>query len=468
MFRKLILSALFFLAVNISAEIKNVPSQYSTIQAAVDAAVNGDTVLVAPGTYVENVVIRGKNIVLTGTYYITGDRSLIASTIIDGSSPINADTASCVLIRGGVDSTGVLQGFTLTKGKGTAWNDEHSAGVYREGGGLLVALSSPIIQDNIIKENIVNNLSGIVSTGGGGVRIGDGFVRFYNNVVMNNYARYGAGIVLNYTGGEFKNNIVCANYGSLQYGGGSGFWLNGGYNRPIVIENNSIADNSSNNSGTSGGIFGYGNVAATIRNNVIWRNTSPGMNQIIGNSLIVRYCNVQGGFSGAGNINSDPLFADSNYILQPGSPCVDKGDSSVIYNDLPDQGNPSIAKYPSRGGLRNDMGAYGGPLARILTNQLIGIQQISSNVPSGYVLSQNYPNPFNPATKIMFALKQTGFVTLKIYDITGRLVKVLAEEVLNTGEYESVFNAGELSSGIYFYTLRTDNFVQTKKMILTK
>jgi hypothetical protein len=99
---------------------------------------------------------------------------------------------------------------------------------------------------------------------------------------------------------------------------------------------------------------------------------------------------------------------------------------------------------------------------------IVGINQISSNVPDKYKLEQNYPNPFNPTTKINFAITQSGFVNLKVYDITGKEVANLVNEKLATGSYSYEFNASVLSSGIYFYSLKTDNFVSTKKMILVK
>jgi len=457
----LVLSALICFAANSYSTIINVPSQYTTIQAAINASVNGDTVLVAPGTYMENINFRGKNIVVTSTYYTTNNPATIYSTIIDGSNPVSPDTGSCVIIASGEDSTTVLQGFAITRGTGTKWNDEHFAGVYREGGGILVQYSSPIIKNNIIYNNEVTNLSGVTSTGGGGVRIGDSYVRFYNNIVMNNTGRYGAGIVLNYTGGEYKNNVICSNYGSFQYGAGSGVWINNVFSRPLTIINNTIAGNSS----TSGICGVYGGSFASLRNNIIWGNT--GGTQVSA-SLNINYSDVQGGYAGAGNINLDPMFADSNYILQAGSPCVDKGDSSTIYNDLEDPNNPTFAKFPSRGGLRNDMGAYGGPLSRILTNQLIGIPHIGSELPGQFALYQNYPNPFNPATKITFDLPHSDYVTLKIYDILGREIKTIVNEYKAAGRYTVDFNSGGLASGIYFYKLTSENISLTKKMVLTK
>jgi hypothetical protein len=279
---------------------------------------------------------------------------------------------------------------------------------------------------------------------------------------MNNTAKYGAGVVLNYTGGEYKNNIVCANYGSFMYGSGSGLWINNVFSRPLTITNNTIAGNSS--SGGFSGLYGNGTFPQ-IRNNIVWGNTGGVQ---ASNTLTIRYSNVQGGAPGAGNINADPMFADSNYILQTASPCVDKGDSSTIYNDIEDPGNPTYAKFPSRGGLRNDMGAYGGPLARILTNQLIGIPGIGSEVPQQFVLYQNYPNPFNPATKITFDLPQSTNISLKIYNLLGKEIQTLANGFKHAGRYTVDFNSTGLASGVYFYKLEAAEFSLTKKMILAK
>src|SRR5437867_3271666 len=93
------------------ALIRNVPGGYPTIQSAINASVNGDTILVEPGTYTENINFRGKRVVLTSRYYLNYDPSYINTTVINGSNPSNPDTASCVIINSGEDSTTVLQGF---------------------------------------------------------------------------------------------------------------------------------------------------------------------------------------------------------------------------------------------------------------------------------------------------------------------------------------------------------------------
>jgi hypothetical protein len=459
-------SALLFLVTLTYSNIINIPGQQPTIKAGINAAVNGDTVLVEPGTYFENINFRGKRIVLTSRYYINNDPSMIVNTIINGSTPIYPDTASCVIMSSGEDSTTVLQGFTITGGTGTRWNDEHGPGnIYREGGGILIQYSSPVIKNNIIRNNQAINTSGSVSAGGGGMRIGDSNPKVLNNIIMLNQGIYGPGVVLNYSGATFKNNIVCLNSGGQAFSGGGAFWiLSNSSAGPRILENNTIMNNSAT-TGT-GGILCSGSTV-TIRNNIIRGNTSPGNTQIFGGGTVT-YCNVQNGFAGTGNISSDPLFADSNYILQTGSPCVDAGDSNIIYNDPPDPNNPQLALYPSRGGLRNDMGAYGGPLRRILTNGLIGISNIGSEIPKTFALYQNYPNPFNPSTIIKFDIITAGNVELLVYDITGREILRLIEGYRTAGSYSVVLAVNELSSGVYFYKLSAGSLSETKKMLLIK
>jgi len=98
------------------------------------------------------------------------------------------------------------------------------------------------------------------------------------------------------------------------------------------------------------------------------------------------------------------------------------------------------------------------------TSSLTAVNQI----PKEYALSQNYPNPFNPVTKINFALPKQGFVTLKIYDITGREIQTLVNEVKQAGHYTVDFNGAHLSSGVYFYRIQSGNFVSVKRMVLIK
>ncbi len=99
---------------------------------------------------------------------------------------------------------------------------------------------------------------------------------------------------------------------------------------------------------------------------------------------------------------------------------------------------------------------------------VLNIEQVSATVPRNYQLKQNYPNPFNPTTTIEFSIKQSGFVSLNIYNVMGQKVATLINNNLPAGTYQVVFDAGQLAAGIYFYQLVTDDFRATKKMILSK
>jgi hypothetical protein len=98
----------------------------------------------------------------------------------------------------------------------------------------------------------------------------------------------------------------------------------------------------------------------------------------------------------------------------------------------------------------------------------IGINPISTEIPAEYLLQQNYPNPFNPVTNIKFSVPKTGEVKLTIYDAAGREIVVLFNGELSAGTYNYDFDASQLASGIYFYKLESNDYTQTKKMVLIK
>ncbi len=99
---------------------------------------------------------------------------------------------------------------------------------------------------------------------------------------------------------------------------------------------------------------------------------------------------------------------------------------------------------------------------------IVGVEDKPDEVVNKYSLSQNYPNPFNPTTTIKFSILHSQFSTLKVYDILGREVTTLVNEVKSPGTYEVEFNASQLASGVYFYRLTAGDFMQTKKMMLLK
>jgi hypothetical protein len=104
-----------------------------------------------------------------------------------------------------------------------------------------------------------------------------------------------------------------------------------------------------------------------------------------------------------------------------------------------------------------------------VTGWIIGVKTVSNEIPQSFVLHQNYPNPFNPSTKIKFELPKNDVVTLKIYDLLGKEVAtVVNNEYTTAGVKEIEFNASNLASGVYYYTLKAGNLTDTKKMVLVK
>jgi hypothetical protein len=99
---------------------------------------------------------------------------------------------------------------------------------------------------------------------------------------------------------------------------------------------------------------------------------------------------------------------------------------------------------------------------------LTGVSGSGNNTPSAFILGQNYPNPFNPVTKINYDIPKTAAVKLTVYDLLGREVKTLINELKNPGRYEVTFDGSNLSSGVYFYRINADAFSDIRKMVLIK
>lgn len=322
----------------------NVPADFRTVQQAIDSARRGDTVLVAPGRYVENITFKGKDLVLTSHFALSGDTSFISRTVLDGSRPANPDTASVVIMDRELDSTAVLQGFTITGGTGTIWLDPKDKVYFREGGGVLVEFSAPVIRYNVIENNTAVDTTPakggtkVVSAGGGGIRVGFAEPTIEHNVIRNNRGRYGAGVVLFHTSATVRNNLVAGNTGGEDFGG-SGLWVVGPYSRrvPNVIEQNTVVRNSAWSAdtnpramrGKAGGMI-FANTVSVVRGNIVWGNSQamggqvgfpPGAQPEMTNNVV-----QGGGVTGTGNIDKDPMFADSvAYRLSARSPAAGRG-----------------------------------------------------------------------------------------------------------------------------------------------
>jgi len=135
--------------------------------------------------------------------------------------------------------------------------------------------------------------------------------------------------------------------------------------------------------------------------------------------------------------------------------------------------NMSLALPVGTNSIRFECNGGGSPHPLYLDSTCIGtpvgITNIHTGVPNSYSLHQNYPNPFNPTTTIKFDIPKDANVTFEIYDVLGRLVATLANnEFKKADEYEVTWDAAKFASGVYFYRITANDFVDTKKMVLLK
>jgi len=394
------IALLLFIGLAFSTTI-NIPSDYATIQGGIDNSEDGDTVLVQPGLYYENINYNQKNIVLGSLFMTMGDTSYISSTIVDGgdsgsvvtisdSTPYNRIELNGLKIRNGNKDNGA-GGISINMWQNIedtvylknliVLNNTHNATTNAfNGGGGIYARSSKIEMDNIlIKGNTINLIGDTYYTGGGGIHLYNSTANILNTIIEENsvnriddpqittwYRGRGGGIY-SYQSNTVINNSIVRNNSVSNEGFGGGFAIEGNLVANNVIIQNNIAYNGGGISGSEesiftnctiysnsgyngGGIYGYG----TVINSILWSDTPQ---ETYGESVIVVYSNIQGGFQGIGNINSDPLFVDEangNYNLQSNSPCIDTGtDFFTLLDDT--LINLSTNDYY---GLAPDMGAF--------------------------------------------------------------------------------------------------------------
>ena len=444
-----------------------VPDDYPTIQSAIDAVIDGDKVIVNPGTYYENINFIGKNITVASLFLITQDTTYISQTIIDGNQ-----NGSVVTFESGEDSTTVLCGFTITNGDG----DPFGGGIYCDdsnpnleyvtitsnsagsGGGIFcLDNSSPTLINVTITGNSASD------NGGGFFCLDNSNSTLTNVTITGNSAWNGGGISSWYNSNLTLTNVMITE-NSAWHGGGIGCWDN---SSPCLV-NVTISDNSASDNG--GGIYCSSSNPILV-NCILW-NDSPEEIYLEDSSFEVVYSNIQGGWEGEGNIDENPLFSNQQNLpfnLQDTSPCIGAGIDEIEINGIwyfaPEfdlEGNPR----PNPAGSMPDMGAYENPLGEPqVTSENFELQI------SNFKLT-NYPNPFNPETTISFSTTEiTENTELTIYNLKGQKIRQFS---IFNGQSSIVWdgtdqNKNPVSSGIYFFRLNIDGKIKiSKKMILMK
>jgi parallel beta-helix repeat protein len=304
-----------------------VPSQYLTIQSAIDAAVDGDTVIVAPGTYTGpgnwDIGFLGKVITVRST--VPADPLIVAGTIID-CNDTSGGWHCGFRFHNYEDANSVLAGFTITNGKrGGIYCDNQSSptitnciirgNTSQSGGGIYCEFSSPKITNCAISGNAATDM------GGGGIYcFHDSSPTITNCIIIGNSAGRGDG-----------GGIYCYDLSNPK------------------ITNCTITGNSAKNRG--GGISCAVDSYSKITQCIFWNNSAQTGAEIYG-SADVTYSDIRGGHGGEGNINADPLLTPDGH-LQANSPCIDVGDPDF----LPEHGQVDIDGQPRIMGGRIDIGA---------------------------------------------------------------------------------------------------------------
>ncbi len=295
--------------------------------------------------------------------------------------------------------------------------------------------------------------------GGGGILCWDHSspsitnVKIINNTSSSEIGGSGGGIYCGkYSSPDLKNVIISGNSAD-DFGGGILCYDNSNPN----IVNVTISDNISF---IGGGIFCQ-NASPCLINCILWNDTP---NEITG-TIAATYSDIQGSWAGSGNINADPLFADTlneDYHLNQDSPCVDAGTPDTTGLHLPPwdlDGNIRVWDGNGNGVAIIDMGAYeyGSPSYSIHKPE----------IPEESII-YNFPNPTKNSTTILYSLNKNSHVRISIYNIKGQLVNTLVETTKPKGEYSVFYNTKELNSGVYFYKLQTEDMSEIKKMIVIK
>ncbi|MCK4506599.1 MAG: T9SS type A sorting domain-containing protein [Candidatus Aegiribacteria sp.] len=398
------------------------------------------------------------------------------------------------------------------------------------GGGIFIENSSPCLTDNIITDNYAHQTGGGIWAGGGsggtrplriinctvdgnqsnitgGMSITHPIAEIINNTIINNIGGYDSGaggIGINSPSVLLYSNYISGNDG---YTGG-GVAIGGGYTTVIgnlitnntaghgggiyeassgamCMTNNTIANNQADSiDGWGGGIYAAKD-SIYIVNSIIWNNTGANGSQIglpaaINESFTsISYCDVMYGqdsihsdpqatlYWGPGNIDIDPQFETGplgDYHLSYGSPCIDAGNPAWEYNDPEDPFNPGYALWPAMGLIRNDMGAFGGGGV----NYWLTVEEEESSSPETMLVLKSFPNPFSSSCTVCYQLTEASQVNLSVFDLSGRLIKTLVDEVVPAGMYSEYLNASGLSSGMYLIRLVAGNLSTSRRCIIIR
>jgi len=475
-----------------------VPTDYLSIQSAINAAWAGDMVLVDPGIYIENINFNGKNILLASNFILTADTADISQTVIQGRTPL----ASVVAFHSNENSSARLCGFTIISQQNEL-----------DGGGISIRAASPTLSHlriTTLEETVLGKPT-VYGGSGGGIYLENSGSSITDVVLIGNSAMSGGGLYASNSDLELRNIRV---YENKALGGGVSFLAQGAgmafTNSSVFIKNSIIAKNTASGAiifgfgihsdielinvtitgnrfaegadayaiGSGGGIYMDNSSNLNVLNSILWDNATAEEIYVTNSSdsgaIAISHSDIEGGVDAGialnsgqlfwldGNFSADPQFTDTtsgDYYLLQNSACIDAGvqDTMITYNQDMDTLYFPVLEYS---GAAPDIGALESsyPVTIFSTDEF----------PAGFHLAQNYPNPFNPETTIQYEVPRAVFVKLEIFNMVGQKIVTLINEWQEPGRYSIDWDASQYSSGIYFYRLLADDFSSVKRCIVIK
>lgn len=486
-----VMSSLLLVFLAIGGSVLLVPQEYGTIQSAVDAAADGDTVLVSPGTYTENIEILGKSLDLTS-------ESGCDETVIDGSS------SGAVVFVDCPDDTVLIKGFEIMHGSASGvrdfngylrihecrvsgnWSANYAGGIDIGEGNRLELVSSEL------SGNSTDHC-------GGGLRIdGSGGLFCWNCTFQYNSADdFGGGLYHNFGQDILVRN--CHFIGNSSYDGG-GICLVCSFSP--LIENCLIVDNTAerygggiyvdhvtdvpsgsfvnctvsgnNDFGGAGGLYQYGGivsfVSCILQGNDGYDAFLDGQMYVTFSRFRCRWTCIEqlssvhihsglGEFRYADLLLGNPGFIPgplSDYHLSESSICIDAGCPEYSFNDFEDTGVPGYALWPAQGTTRNDMGTYGGPFVAIWNPGSTGL------TPGGGSFADDTRGltvMSNPVIDGLLAVRLPSGIgypaEFLIYDTGGRLVQSCG--LFPYGGEEMTIDVRRLPDGLYICSVEAED-----------
>jgi len=460
-----------------------VPVDYGEIAIALEYAMPGDVVIIESGVYDENIDYGGKDVIVASRYWLTGDVSYIDQTIIDGG-----DDDSVVKFTNGESRSAVLCGVTIRNGLAQS-----------NGGGVLCEYSSPTLSNLVIADNVsLLDAGGIICRGCDPIIV--------DTVISGNTSgRHGGGISCTLNSSPILRNVMVSNNVAVN---GGGIWCYSNSNP--LLEDVSLYDNIANK---GGGLYCYDNCSPTLNYVTVFNDSASvhggGILAESFSNLDMMHCTISHNASPVGG--GIALLATSTAIIDTSIVsfsrngqavyCGSGSSAQLYYSDI--YGNSggdwtgSIAPQSGVNGNHSVDPLYvDGPHGDLnlaetspcLPENNPAFAVVGANGPTSdnnsslddqrqdsrdYIVIRSHPNPFNPQAEIYFSMTRDDRVKIEIYDVRGRRVRTVIDEMRKRGAYSVTWNSLDdngqaVASGTYLACIQTTNHTGHVKMALIK